>query len=355
MNMSELIPTVVMEPAIIARSPLELAGTEIRANVIYRLKRLIASGGMGAVYEAEQFGADGFVKTVAVKLLLPELSDNQEFVSMFMGEAKLAGCLVHQNIVQIYQLGKTGKRYFIAMEYIEGIDLEQFMACHSMQGKNVPVELAVYIASRICRGLEYAHNRRDENGEQLEIVHRDISPRNIMITSEGEVKICDFGVAKARRKAAAQLQDSIMVGKIPYMSPEQATYGPTDPRSDIFSLGVVFYELLTGLRIFDKISESAAIREITQGPVPDPRVQREGVPAAVAAMVMRCLERVPAARHQTAGDLGYALESHMYSKGYGPTIVTLAKYTAHLCPDRKFYVAPSRGDNLNSSVLRGSV
>lgn len=355
MDSSELEPTVVLDRTRTVATPVDLAGTQIQMNTAYKLKRLIASGGMGAVYEAEQYGADGFVKSVAVKLLLPELSDNEEFVSMFMGEAKLAGCLVHQNIVQIYQLGKSDKRYFIAMEYIEGIDLEQFMACHAAQGKKVPIELAVYIASRICRGLEYAHNRRDENGEHLEVVHRDISPRNIMITSEGEVKIADFGVAKARHKAAAQMQDSIMVGKIPYMSPEQASYEPTDPRSDIFSLGVVFYELLTGVRIFERTSESAAIKEITTGPVPDPRSHRSGVPDMIAAIVMRCLERKPELRHQTAGDLGYALESHMYSKGYGPTIVTLAKYMAGLYPGRKFYVAPSRGDNLSSSVLKGSI
>ncbi|MEI6971045.1 MAG: serine/threonine-protein kinase [bacterium] len=352
MNASEFEPTVVTGHAAPSGVGANMVETLIQTSTAYRMKRLVASGGMGAVYEAEQFGADGFVKSVAVKLLLPELSDDQEFVSMFMGEAKLAGCLVHQNIVQIYQLGKSDKRYFIAMEYIDGIDLEQFMECHAIQGKKVPVEIAVFIASRICRGLEYAHNRRDENGERLEVVHRDISPRNIMITSEGEVKIADFGVAKARRKVAESMQDSVMVGKIPYMSPEQASYKPTDPRSDIFSLGVVFYELLTGVRVFERASESAAIKEITTGPVPDPRTQRAEIPESVAAIVMRCLERKPEARHQTAGDLGYVLESHMYSKGYGPTIVTLAKYMASLYPDRRFYVAPSRGDNLSSSILK---
>ena len=343
-----------LAPPVIGGAPPDLVGTEVGINTVYRLKRLIATGGMGAVYEAEQFGTDGFVKLVAVKVLLPELSDNQEFISMFMDEAKLAGCLVHQNIVQIYQLGRSGRQYFIAMEYIDGIDLEQFMSFHTAQGKRVPVEIAEFIASRICRGLEYAHNRRDERGERLEVVHRDISPRNIMITSEGEVKIADFGVAKARLKAAADMQDNIMVGKIPYMSPEQATYEPTDPRSDIFSLGVVFYELLTGVKIFDKPSESEAIREITTGSVPDPRIRRADISDAVAGIVMRCLERKAALRHQTAGDLGYALESHMYSKGYGPTIVTLAQYMAKLYPDRRFYAAPSRGDNLKSSVLSGA-
>jgi len=329
-----------------------IIGREVSVHTVYKLKRLIASGGMGTVCEAEQFGSDGFIKNVAIKLLLPELTKNQEFVSMFMGEAKLAACLVHQNIVQIYQLGKSDESYFIAMEYIDGIDLEQFISRHAASGRKIPPELAVYITSRICRGLEYAHNRRDENGERLDIVHRDISPRNIMITSEGEVKIADFGVAKARRKAAARMRDNIMVGKIPYMSPEQATYEPTDPRSDIFSLGVVFYELLTGVSIFDKPTEEQSISEITSGVRRDPRSYRSELPQSIAEIVLCCLELNAAARFQTAGELGYVLENHMYSKGYGPTIITLAQYMAKLYPDRKFYVAPSRGDNLSVSVLR---
>ena len=327
-------------------------GSVITTITRYELKRQIATGGMGSIYEAEQHGAVGFVKTVAIKLLLPELSENQEFVSMFIGEAKLVAGLVHQNIVQMYQLGRSDDGYFIAMEYIDGIDLEQFMGRHQELDRNVPVELVAYIASRICRGLEYAHSKTDESGERLDIVHRDVSPRNIMITNEGEVKLTDFGVAKARRIVADKLNDYMMVGKIPYMSPEQAMYKETDKKSDLFSLGVVFYELLTGERIFERDSESEAIDGIISGEIPPVERFRKEVPQELVDILMRCLARAPEERFQSAGEVGYALERYMYSKGYGPTIVTLAKYTAEIYPEKRFYEAASRGDDLSSSVLR---
>jgi len=330
----------------------DLTGREIASGVKYRIKRSIARGGMGAIYDAEQSGVEGFSKRMAIKILLPELSSNHEFVSMFIGEARLVADLVHQNIVQIYQLGRSGDNYFIAMEFIDGIDLEQFMNRHMEIGEPIPVDIATYIVSRICRGLEYAHNKKDEKGERLDIVHRDVSPKNIMITNEGEIKLGDFGVAKARSKAAAHLKDDILVGKVPYMSPEQATYQPTDARSDVFSLGAVFYELLTNVRVFERESDEDTVNEIVFGRSPDPRLVRPDVPAEVAVAVMRSLERDIEDRFQSAGDLGYELEKFMYSKGYGPTIVTMAKYAQKVCPDRKFYLAPSKGDDLGSTVNR---
>ena len=319
----------------------------IAISTEYCLQRKIATGGMGAIYAADQYGVDGFVKRVALKLLRKELSESKEFVSMFIGEARLVSGLVHQNIVQIYQLGKFENNYFIAMEYIDGIDLEQFMTRHAQLKRSIPIELCVYIVSRICRGLEYAHNKRDERGELLDIVHRDVSPRNIMITNEGEVKLADFGVAKARRYVMKKLRDNVMVGKLAYMSPEQATARKTDSRSDIFSLGIILYELLTGTQLFDKDSETDVTKLITEGPTPDPRQDRADIPDNLLKILNRCLERDPSARYQAAGDLGYDLEYHIYSGGYGPTIVTLAKYAAELYPRRKFYVAPSRGDDLS--------
>lgn len=328
----------------------DLIGNEIVADTAYRLKRKIAGGGMGSIYEAQQVGVEGFVKTVAIKILRPELSENKEFVSMLIGEADLVARLVHQNIVQIHQLGKHADEYFIVMEHIDGVDLEEFMDRHKELEREVRVELAAYIASRICRGLEYAHSKKDERGQPLDIVHRDVSPRNIMITSEGEVKLTDFGVAKARRYVSGELKDNVMVGKVPYMSPEQATYASTDVRSDVFSAGVVLYELLTGVRIHERDEEEDAIKVITKGKTPDPGTFRDNLPPDLVTIVSRCLERNPAERYQTAGEVGYALEYYMYSKGYGPTIVTLAQYMAELYPEKHFYVAPSRGDNMSSTM-----
>ncbi len=314
-----------------------------------RLKRKIASGGMGSVYEAEQSGAEGFVKTVAVKTILPRYTENREFVEMFIGEAKLVANLVHQNIVQIYQLGRLPEGYYIAMEYIDGINLEQFRAVHVKDGKAMPVEIATFIVSRVCRGLEYAHNKCDAEGNPLGIVHRDVSPKNIMITNEGEVKLTDFGVAKARHYME-QEEGEVLMGKVEYMSPEQASYGVTDGRSDLFSLGIVYYELLTGVNIFEADDVFVSLDRVKSLPIPDPRTFRPDIPEDVANIITKALRRDLGQRYQTAGEMGYDLEYHMYSKGYGPTIVTLAKYVAGLFPERRFYVPPSRGDDIDISA-----
>lgn len=308
----------------------DLTGS-IFAQVTYFLKRKLAKGGMGAVYEAEQFGAEGFVKTVAIKTILPQFARHESFVASFVGEAKLVANLVHPNIVQIHHLGRHGDTYFIAMEYIEGISLFAFLSLHRQLGQRVPVEIATYIISRICRGLEYAHARCDEQGNPLGIVHRDLSPNNILINREGEVKITDFGVARARRYLPPD-EESLLVGCIEFMSPEQAACGDVDGRSDLFSLGLLYYELLTGIRVFlqqDDALEDAVAR-IQECEIPNPLSHRPDLPPSVMKTLLQCLARERTARPATAGELAYALESEMYAKGYGPTIVTLAKYVKDL-------------------------
>ena len=164
----------------------------------FKLVRKLAEGGMGAVYEAIQLGSDGFEKRMAIKTILEDFSANDEFVEMFIGEAKLVADLIHQHIVQIYQLGKAGRQYYMAMEYIAGVNLEQFIDRHHQYKKRIPTELCVYICSRVARALEYAHKKRNAQGELLGVVHRDVSPKNIMIDTEGVCKLTDFGIAKAR-------------------------------------------------------------------------------------------------------------------------------------------------------------
>lgn len=306
----------------------ELSGS-IFGAVTYLLKRKIADGGMGAVYEAEQFGAEGFVKTVAIKTILPSFAKKEKFVSSFIGEAKLVANLVHQNIVQIHQLGRHEDGYYIAMEYIDGINITDFMAKHRKLRRRLPVELAAYIVSRVCRGLEYAHSKKGADGSPLNLVHRDVSPNNLMITREGEVKLTDFGVAKARQ--FMEDDEEYLVGSVEYMSPEQAECGAVDARSDIFSVGLVFYELLTGVRVFrcqgDNIE--ATIEQVKAASIPDPRKSVE-MPESMVRILMKCLERKPDDRIQSAGQLAWLLENEIYSKGYGPTIVTLAKYVEDL-------------------------
>jgi len=302
----------------------------IAGKVSYFLKRRIAKGGMGAIYEAEQLGAEGFIKKVAIKTILPSFAEKESFVSSFVGEAKLVANLVHQNIVQIHHLGRHKDGYFIAMEYINGTNLTDFMVMHRRLNLRVPIDIAVFIMSRISRGLEYAHTKTDQDGNKIGLVHRDVSPNNIMINREGEVKLTDFGVAKAAR--FMEDDDEYLVGSIEYMSPEQADCKDVDHRSDIFSVGIVFYELLTGLRIFrckDNDIEST-LECVIKAEIPDPARLRSDIPDDVLGPLMKCLERDPDSRYQDTHALVYDLEHAIYSRGYGPTTSKMAAYLADL-------------------------
>jgi len=299
----------------------------------FKLIRKLAEGGMGAVYEALQLGAEGFEKTMAIKTILEDYSNNPEFVEMFIGEAKLVADLVHQNIVQIYQLGKIGNMYYIAMEYINGVDLGTFMDRHAELGVQLPVDMATFIVSRVCRGLEYAHAKTDRHNHPLGVVHRDISPGNIMMTWEGVVKVTDFGIAKAKNLMKDR-EGEVLLGKIQYMSPEQAEFKQTDGRSDIWSLGVVMYELLSGKPLFRVDNTMVALRDVSLKDIPPIREVNPRVPEEVERILNKALERDRKKRYQSAGDFGYDLEYYMYHNRFGPTNVTLEKYLAKLFPDR---------------------
>jgi len=291
----------------------------------YTMVRRLAEGGMGAVYEAKQYGAEGFQKTVAIKTILESFSTNPEFVRLFIGEAKLVADLVHENIVQVYHLGKTGNVYYIALEFVEGINLEAFIDYHLERGIAMPIELGAFIISRVCRGLEYAHNKKGRDGQMLGIVHRDVSPKNVMINVEGVVKLTDFGIAKARM-VMEQEEGEVLMGKVEYMSPEQARYEHTDRRSDLFALGIVGYELLTGHHIFETEDIYQTLENVKDAPIPHPKTYRPDLPDMLCDILMKALERDLNKRYQTAGEMGVALEYYMYHKGYGPTNVTLGNY-----------------------------
>lgn len=308
--------------------PLKLS--VIEETNVFKMVRLIAEGGMGAVYEAKQLGAEGFEKTVAIKIILESYSTNYEFVRMFIGEAKLVADLVHENIVQVYDLGKTGQIYYIAMEYVDGINLEQFFNLHRDRNLRIPIDLGAFITSRVCRGLEYAHGKRGADHELLGIVHRDVSPKNIMLNSEGVVKLTDFGIAKARM-LMEQEEGEVLMGKVEYMSPEQARYLETDHRSDLFSLGVVTYELLTGFHIFDADDIYETLNNVKRGAIPDPRDFRKDIPDSLAKIILKALSRDLNKRYQSAAEMGYDLEYFMYHDGYGPTNQTLGNYLRTHC------------------------
>ena len=286
----------------------------------YTLLEKIAAGGMAEVWKARMRGVEGFQKTVAIKKILPYMTDNSEFIGMFIDEAKLAAQLGHPNIVHIYDLGKIGRDYYIAMEYVEGKDLRSILNAAWRKHLWMPLGLGLLIGSRLASALDYAHRKRDFEGRELGLVHRDVSPQNVLISYEGDVKLCDFGIAKAVSKVG-QTQMGALKGKLQYMSPEQAWGRPIDARSDIFSLGAVLFEMLTGERLFSGESEMSVLEAVRQGHVRHVRQIDPLIPTEVEAIVDRALAYEPQDRFQSAGELAQRLEEvlHNLTPAPGPT------------------------------------
>jgi len=301
----------------------------IQSDFRYDVVRKIFEGGMGVVYEAEQRGARNFVKRVAIKVIRANYASQKMFIENFIGEAKLVADLIHTNIVQTYHLGETNGVCFIAMELIRGVNLEQFAQQLSEKRKQLPLELAVFITSRVARGLAYAHNKAGTDGKTLGIVHRDVSFKNIMIAFEGDVKLTDFGIAKARGFLTDQ-EGEVVAGKADYMSPEQADFQITDKRSDIFSVGVVLANLILGHNIFKGPTAEESRQRILKQAIPDFRTLDSRVDDALNTILQRCLTRDLSKRFTSADELMYELEYHIYHGGYGPTNETLGKFIREL-------------------------
>jgi TonB family protein len=300
----------------------------------YLLLEKIATGGMAELFKAKRKGVEGFEKILAIKRILPHMSDNDEFITMFIDEAKLAAQLTHQNICQIFDLGKIENSYYIAMEYVHGKDLRAALRASRSKKKPFPVELAILVISKISSALDYAHRKRDANGQPLNLVHRDISPQNILISYEGEVKLVDFGIAKAATKAHVT-QHGALKGKLLYMSPEQAWGKAVDKRTDNFSLGVVLYEMLTGAPLFlsetdTEVTILEKVREAKVGPV---RELNPKVPEALEKIITKALHKNPDERYQTAQDLQKDLDNLFYSEGYNATSGSLAQFLQSLFPE----------------------
>lgn len=284
---------------------------------------------MGVVYEAEQLGTRKFVKRVALKVIRPHYASQPQFIENFIGEARLVADLIHTNIVQTYHLGEAHGVSFIAMELIRGVNLEQFSQQHLDKPQLLPKELAVFIVSRVARGLAYAHTKTDRDGRPLGIVHRDVSFKNIMIAFEGDVKLTDFGIAKARGFLVDN-EGEVVAGKADFMSPEQASFQVTDKRSDLFSAGVVLAHLLLGRNIFKAASAAESRQRILKMPIPDFRQLDERVDDRLNDILQRALSRDLDQRYTTADELLYDLEHYIYHAGYGPTNETLGKYIREL-------------------------
>lgn len=295
----------------------------------YEMVRTIAEGGMGVVYQALQRGAGQFKKVVAVKLIREEYSTIPEFQNNFIGEARLVADLIHTNIVQTYHLGQIGGQYFMVMEYVNGVNLEQFLDRHRQVGRVIPVDLAAFIVSRVARGLTYAHQKCDADGNHLGIVHRDIGAKNIMIAFEGDVKLTDFGIAKAFNLMYNE-EGQVVAGKDEYLSPEQATRAITDARADIFPLGIVLTELLLGYNIFRAADRLDSRRNILELPIPKFSTLRPDIDVKLEAIIQKALQRDRDKRYSTAAELLNDLEVYLYSDGYGPTNEKLGVYLQEL-------------------------
>lgn len=298
-------------------------------EIHYEVVRSIAEGGMGMVLEARQQGSDNFSKQVAIKLIREEYSAIPEFRSNFVGEARLVADLIHTNIVQTYHLGVIGGQYYMVMEFVNGKNLEEFIVKHLETKQKIPVSLAVFIVSRICRGLAYAHQKLDSQGRLLGIVHRDVNPKNIMLASEGDVKLTDFGIAKALDLMYNE-EGEVIAGKDEYLSPEQAKCEVTDARADLFGCGIVLAELLCMRNIFEGESSEATRENILSMTLPDFTKMREGVDPKLNIIMHKMLARAREERYQSAADVLTALEVYLYSDGYGPTNEKLADYIRDL-------------------------
>ena len=292
----------------------------------------LAVGGMAEIFLARQEGLEGFEKTVVIKRIRPHLSKQKSFVQMFLDEARLAAQLNHPNIVQIHELGQVDDSYFIAMEYVFGRDMARIIPKAEKLGIAFPAVYALKIASSVCEGLHYAHQRTDAWGNPLHIVHRDVTPENVFVSFEGTVKILDFGIAKARGQTGETMTGEIK-GKLSYMSPEQALGKPLDCRSDIFSLGVALYEWLTGFRLFTGDSEVAVLRSISEGKIYGPSYFKPDIPPEVEAVVMRALEKDRDKRYPSAWEMQRDLDHLLAESEFRPSSMHLANFLKQLFSD----------------------
>ncbi len=301
-----------------------------KGGIEYEIIRKIGEGGMGSVYKARLKGVDGFEKIVAIKTLVDQYTGDKRFVERFIEEAKLVANLIHENIVQIYQLDRVKAGYYFVLEFVDGISLHDFMEFHRKAKLTLPPKLAVFIVSRIARGLAYAHSRRDVSGKYLNIVHCDVCTHNIMINTEGVPKIMDFGIAKAINRGAT---DGIS-GKIGFMAPEQAVKdAQLTFEADIYSLGVVLFYLLSNGQLSRTLQGemSEILLEIRANNILWDRLPADLDPTLLS-ILRNMLATAPEERYPDTSTLARELEYHIYKDGYGPTIVTLANYMKEVMP-----------------------
>lgn len=317
----------------------------------YRLLGLLGQGGMGRLYIAERRGVQGFVKIVALKRILPHLADSGRLRDMFLNEARIAARLEHPNIVATYELGEVEGKYFISMEYLPGEDLSVVVSrCQGLQ--NIPIEIAAALSQQAAQGLHYAHDARDGQGRLIGLVHRDVSPRNIFVTYHGVVKLLDFGMV--RNPAGPKSVPGVFKGKYGYCAPEQLEGGRIDRRTDVFCLGIVLWECLTGARLFDGATDVETIGAVRSRPVEPPSVLRPDVPAALEQITLRALARDPARRYQSALEMSEELDRFIHAGSNRPTSKSIGQWLESLFGAERAALkkAISQGDNAEGALHR---
>jgi eukaryotic-like serine/threonine-protein kinase len=282
----------------------------------YKLLGRIGEGGMAEVYRALMTGPEGFERELVLKRILPRLSDTGDFKTMFIREAKISALLLHPNIVQIYEFGEADGAYFIAMENVQGVTLREALTTLRREQRAMPYLVAADIARQICIGLDYAHTLHGPDGRPLEIVHQDISPTNIMLAYTGTVKILDFGIARAASFAEEETKKGLIKGKVSYLSPEQIHVRPFDARADVFALGVVFHEMLTGRRLFQAKNDIGKMRQLLAQPVAPPSSLNATIPRELDRIVMRALSIDVTQRFQSVADMASDLERTLIAARY---------------------------------------
>jgi serine/threonine-protein kinase len=306
---------------------------------------------MGRLYIAEQTGIEGFAKIVALKSILPHLADSPHFRSMFLNEARVAARLEHPNIVTTYELGEVGGTYFIAMEYLPGEDLGALLA-RCQPGKPMPVEIAAALAQQSANGLHYAHEMRDPEGKPVGLVHRDVNPANIYVTYYGMVKLLDFGVVKG--PSSNKTSPGVFKGKYAYGAPEQVQGDPIDRRTDLFCLGIVLWECLTGQRLFGGNSDAAMIDAVRTKKIAPPSALRPDVPAELDEITMRALARDRSQRYQTAFEMSEALDRFLGKRPQRPTSKSIGQLIESLFGAERAALkkALAQGSEVESALAR---
>ena len=291
----------------------------------YELLAHLATGGMAEIYLARMTGTDGFSKLVVVKRLLSQMAGDQEFVQMFLDEARINARLSHSNIVQVLELGEVDGQYFIAMEYVSGMSVAQVGKLATQRLGEVPQGVACGIVAQACAGLHHAHETKLPDGTDMGIIHRDVSPQNLLLTYEGAVKVVDFGIAKAEGRAT-QTRAGMVKGKFAYMSPEQCTGEGIDRRTDIFALGIILFELCTSRRLFKRATTFETYEAIIKCEVPDPSTVNPSVPKQVGQVILKALTRKKADRYPTAEAMQEELEVAMRRGGVRGSPSSLARF-----------------------------